>query len=96
MDLTEVTVEGIVKFLTGGITTVIYHPDGNKGQEGARELVLEFKRPWKWYDIIGTSEEKLGVTFPPGDQLHTDETNKFLRGLCVKVRYLFFFDSLGY
>ena len=32
MDLTEVMVEGMVKFLTGGETTVIYHhPDGNKG-----------------------------------------------------------------
>ena len=90
MDLTEVMLEGMVKFLTGGKTTVTYHPDGNKGQEGARELVLEFKRPWKRYDMIGTLEEKLGVTFPPGDQLHTEETNKFLRGLCVKVRYLFF------
>jgi len=84
MDLTEVMLEGMVKFLTGGKTTVIYHPDGNKGQEGARELVLEFKRPWKRYDMIGTLEEKLGVTFPPGDQLHTDDTNTFLRGLCVK------------
>jgi lysyl-tRNA synthetase class 2 len=83
MDLTEVMLEGMVKTLTGG-TTVTYHPDGNKGQEGARELVLEFKRPWKRYDMIGTLEEKLGVTFPPGDQLHTDDTNKFLRGLCVK------------
>lgn len=87
MDITEVMLEGMVKSLTGGKTTVIYHPDGNKGQEGARELVLDFKRPWKRYDMIGTLEEKLGVTFPPGDQLHTDETNKFLRGLCVKVCY---------
>ena len=52
--------------------------------------MLELKRPRKRYDMIGTSEEKLGVTFPPGDQLHMDETNKFLRGHCVKVRYLFF------
>ena len=92
MDLTEVMLEGMVKFLTGGKTTVIYHPDGNKGQEGARELVLEFKRPWKRYDMIGTLEEKLGVTFPAGDQLHTDDTNKFLRGLCVKVCYLSCWD----
>ena len=95
MDLTEVMLEGMVKFLTGGKTTVIYHPDGNKGQEGARELVLEFKRPWKRYDMIGTLEEKLGVKFPPGDQLHTDETNKFLRGLCVKVCYMFCFCFFG-
>ena len=89
MDTTEVMVEGLVKSLTGGKTTMVYHPDGNKGQEDARELVLEFKRPWKRYDMIGTLEEKLGVTFPPGDQLHTEKTNVFLRELCVKVCFPF-------
>ncbi|KAH0579757.1 Lysyl-tRNA synthetase, cytoplasmic [Termitomyces sp. J132] len=84
MDMTEAMVEGLVKFLTGGSTKLVYHPDGNKGQEGARQLELDFKRPWKRYDMIGTLEEKLGVTFPPGDTLHTEETNKWLRELCVK------------
>ncbi|KAG6853855.1 hypothetical protein C0991_000616 [Blastosporella zonata] len=84
MDITEAMVEGMVKALTGGSTTIIYHPDGNKGQEGARQLELNFQRPWKRYDMIGTLEEKLGVTFPPGDTLHTDETNQWLRELCVK------------
>ncbi|KAJ7853734.1 lysine-tRNA ligase [Mycena leptocephala] len=83
MDITEAMVEGLVKYLTGG-TTLTYHPDGNKGQEGARELVLDFKRPWKRYDMINTLEEKLGVTFPPGETLHTAETNVWLRELCVK------------
>ncbi|KAJ7437368.1 hypothetical protein B0H11DRAFT_1885347 [Mycena galericulata] len=83
MDITEAMVEGLVKYLTGG-TTITYHPDGNKGQEGARELVLDFQRPWKRYDMIGTLEEKLGVTFPPGETLHTAETNVWLRELCVK------------
>lgn len=83
MEITEVMVEGLVKSLTGG-TKLIFHPDGNKGQEGARQIELEFQRPWKRYDMIGTLEEKLGVTFPPGDQLHTEETNKWLRELCVK------------
>ncbi|KAG5351172.1 hypothetical protein C0989_007630 [Termitomyces sp. Mn162] len=84
MDMTEAMVEGLVKFLTGGSTKLVYHPDGNKGQEGARQLELDFKRPWKRYDMIETLEEKLGVTFPPGDTLHTEETNKWLRELCVK------------
>ncbi|PPQ99670.1 hypothetical protein CVT24_009742 [Panaeolus cyanescens] len=84
MDITEAMLEGLVKTLTGGKTTITYHPDGNKGQEGAREVTLEFQRPWKRYDMITTLEEKLNVKFPPGDQLHTDETNKFLRELCVK------------
>ncbi|KAJ7039874.1 hypothetical protein C8F04DRAFT_1032969 [Mycena alexandri] len=83
MDITEAMVEGLVKYLTGG-TTITYHPDGNKDQEGARELVLNFQRPWKRYDMITTLEEKLSVTFPPGETLHTAETNVFLRELCVK------------
>lgn len=85
MDITEAMLEGLVVFLTGGSTKIIYHPDGNKGQEGARQLELEFKRPWKRYDMIGTLEEKLGVKFPPGETLHTEETNKWLRELCTKV-----------
>ncbi|KAF7350517.1 Lysine--tRNA ligase [Mycena venus] len=83
MDITEAMVEGLVKYLTGG-TTITFHPDGNKGQEGARQMVLDFKRPWKRYDMINTLEEKLGVTFPPGETLHTAETNAWLRELCVK------------
>ncbi|KAJ7833094.1 lysine-tRNA ligase [Mycena olivaceomarginata] len=84
MDITEAMVEGLVKYLTGGGTKITFHPDGNKGQEGAREMVLDFQRPWKRYDMIGTLEEKLGVKFPPGETLHTAETNVFLRELCVK------------
>ncbi|KAF8189945.1 lysine-tRNA ligase [Mycena galopus ATCC 62051] len=84
MDITEAMVEGLVKYLTGGGTTITFHPDGNKGQEGAREMVLDFKRPWKRYDMIGTLEEKLGVKFPAGETLHTAETNVWLRELCAK------------
>ncbi|KAJ2929697.1 hypothetical protein H1R20_g7385, partial [Candolleomyces eurysporus] len=83
MDMTEEMIEGLVKFLTGGSTKIVYHPDG-KGAENAREVELDFQRPWKRYDMIGTLEEKLGVKFPPGEQLDTEETNKFLRDLCVK------------
>ena len=83
MDLTELLVEGMVKYLTGGKTTLEYHPEG-KGSDKVHKL--DFARPWKRYDMIGTLEEKLGVKFPPGETLHTDETNKFLRELCQKVR----------
>jgi lysyl-tRNA synthetase class 2 len=83
MDLTESLVEGMVKYLTGGSTTLKFHPDGKDG----RELELEFKRPWKRYDMFETLEEKLGVKFPPGDTLHTDEANRFLRDLCKKVGF---------
>jgi lysyl-tRNA synthetase class 2 len=89
MEITEAMIEGLVKSLNGGSTKITYHPDGNKGVEGAREVVLDFQRPWKRYDMIGTLEKKLGVKFPPGETLHTDKTNKFLRELCVKVSRLF-------
>lgn len=88
MDLTESLVEGMVKYLTGGKTTVTFHPEGKEPKEGATEpkkYELEFKKPWKRYDMIETLEEKLGVKFPPGDTLHTDEANVFLRNLCEKV-----------
>ncbi|CCL98185.1 uncharacterized protein FIBRA_00179 [Fibroporia radiculosa] len=81
MDLTESLVEGMVKYLTGGKTTLQFHPEG---KDSDRVYDLEFKRPWKRYDMIETLEEKLGVKFPPGETLHTEETNQFLRDLCKK------------
>ncbi|EPQ56889.1 lysyl-tRNA synthetase [Gloeophyllum trabeum ATCC 11539] len=80
MDITESMVEGLVKYLTGGKTTLQYHPEGKDG----KVYDLEFKKPWKRYDMIETLEEKLGVKFPPSDTLHTDEANVFLRDLCKK------------
>jgi len=81
MDLTESLIEGMVKYITDGKTTLQYHPEG---KDSDKVYELEFKRPWKRYDMIETLEEKLGVKFPPGDTLHTEEANKFLRELCAK------------
>lgn len=85
MDMTEILVEGMVKYLNKGSTKLTYHPEG-KG-EGAKVYELEFARPWKRYDMIETLEEKLDVKFPPSETLHTDEANKFLRELATKVRW---------
>ena len=97
MDLTESLVTGMVEYLTGG-TTLTFHPDGKPepvsddtseetrtGAKSKRVWTLDFKRPWKRYDMIETLEEKLNVKFPPGDQLGTPETNQWLRDLCKKV-----------
>ncbi|KAF5346771.1 hypothetical protein D9756_010431 [Leucocoprinus leucothites] len=84
MEITEVLIEGLVKNITGGSTKLVFHPDGNKGQPDARQFELNFARPWKRYDMITTLEEKLGVKFPPGDQLHTEEANVFLKELLAK------------
>ncbi|GAA5890740.1 hypothetical protein JCM6882_000640 [Rhodosporidiobolus microsporus] len=79
MDLTESMLSGLVKHITGGYK-IKYHPEGKEGPE----LELDFTTPWKRFDMIGELETQLNVKFPPGDQLHTEETNKFLRDLCVK------------
>jgi lysyl-tRNA synthetase, class II len=81
LELTESLVEGMVKYLTGGKTQLKYHPEGKDG----KEYTLEFKKPWKRYDMIETLEEKLGVKFPGGETLHTEAANKFLKDLCAKV-----------
>ncbi|KAG6809190.1 lysyl-tRNA synthetase [Tricholoma furcatifolium] len=96
MDITEAMIEGMVKYFTGGSTKIVYHLDGNKGQQGARQPELEFQRPWKRYDMIQTLEEKLSITFPPGDALHTEETNQWLRELCIQHNVdLVFLTSLS-
>ncbi|KAH7107942.1 lysyl-tRNA synthetase [Auriculariales sp. MPI-PUGE-AT-0066] len=99
MDITESLVEGLVKFLTNGKTTLEYHPDGKHPKvdengepikDAAGNVIpprvhqLDFARPWKRYDMIETLEEKLSVKFPPGETLHTPEAAKFLSDLAEK------------
>ncbi|TNY22197.1 hypothetical protein DMC30DRAFT_362043, partial [Rhodotorula diobovata] len=79
MDLTESLISGLVKHLTGGYK-IQYHPEGKEGPA----LDIDFSTPWKRFDMIGELEKQLGVTFPKGEELDSDETNKFLRDLCVK------------
>ena len=76
MDLTESMVEGMVKYLTGGRMTVDYYTDSKEAEDGKapKIWILEFRRLWKRYDMIKTLE-KLSIKFPPGETLHTDETN---------------------
>jgi lysyl-tRNA synthetase class 2 len=80
MDLTESMISGLVMHLTGGYK-LKYHPEGKEGPE----MELDFTTPWKRFNMIEELEKQLDVKFPPGDQLETDETNKFLRELCTKV-----------
>ncbi|KAI8145682.1 lysyl-tRNA synthetase [Fennellomyces sp. T-0311] len=79
MKLTEDLVSGMVKKLFGTYK-IQYHPEGPDGPP----MDLDFTPPFRRVDMIGTLEEKLNVKFPPADQLHTDETNKFLSDLCIK------------
>ncbi|KAI8367546.1 lysyl-tRNA synthetase [Radiomyces spectabilis] len=79
MEMTEELLSGMVKSLFGTYK-IQYHPQG----PDAPALDIDFTPPFKRLDMIGTLEEKLNVKFPPGDQLHTEETNKFLSDLCIK------------
>lgn len=89
MEITESLLEGMVKYLTDDSTKLTYKPEGKEG----KVYELDFTRPWKRYDMIETLEEKLGVKFPPSDQLHTTEANQFLRDLCAKVCAIRLFGS---
>ncbi|CDZ97587.1 lysine-trna ligase [Phaffia rhodozyma] len=82
MEMTETLVEGMVKYLNKGETKVVFHPEGQG--EGKKEYTIDFKAPWKRFDMIKELEAKLDVKFPPGETLHTEEANKFLRELCTK------------
>lgn len=81
MDMTESMISGLVKYLTGG-TTVQFHPQG-KG-EGKKVYEVDFATPWKRFDMIEELEKQLDVKFPPGDTLHDENANKFLREQCEK------------
>lgn len=79
MDITEKLLSGMVKHLFGTYK-IQYHPEGPDGPT----LDIDFTPPFRRVDMIETLEEKLNVKFPPSDQLHTAETNKFLSDLCIK------------
>lgn len=78
MDTTELLFSEMVKAITGDYK-VSYHPDGPEG----KELTLDFSRPWKRVNMIEELEKVFNVTFPPGDQLHTAETGKFLKQILI-------------
>ncbi|GBB94722.1 hypothetical protein RclHR1_02400018 [Rhizophagus clarus] len=49
-----------------------------------KKMRINFEPPFKRIDIIETLKNKLQVKFPDADQLHTEDTNKFLLDLCEK------------
>jgi len=79
MEMTEEMVTNLVVKLTGG-ETITYHPDGKDGEA----KLLNFKRPWKRFDMIETLEEQLKVKFPPGNEFELESTREFLDDLCKK------------
>lgn len=78
MDMTELLFSEMVKEITGDYK-IKYHPDGPDGEE----LTLDFSRPWKRVNMIEELEKVFNVKFPPGDELHTEETGKFLKQILI-------------
>ncbi|KAJ5221238.1 uncharacterized protein N7469_010125 [Penicillium citrinum] len=78
MDLTEELVSGLVKKVTGGYETT-YHTQSGETYN------VNWKAPWRRVEMIPALEEATGEKFPSGDQLHTQETNEFLKNVCKKM-----------
>ena len=78
MDMTEELVSGMVKHATGGLETTYHTQTGE-------ELHVNWAKPWRRVEMIPELEAKTGTKFPPGDQLHTQETNTFLREILKKT-----------
>ncbi|KAF2229091.1 lysyl-tRNA synthetase [Viridothelium virens] len=78
MEMTEDLVSGLVQHVTGGHNTT-YHTQTGETFE------VNWAKPWKRVEMIPALEEATGEKFPPGDQLHTKETNDFLKRVLQKV-----------
>jgi lysyl-tRNA synthetase class 2 len=78
MDRTEELVEKMVTEVTGGLQTKFTTQTGEVYD-------VNWAKPWKRVEMMPALEEACGEKFPPGDQLHTDETNQFLRRILKKV-----------
>ncbi|KAH8684387.1 putative Lysyl-tRNA synthetase, cytoplasmic [Tricladium varicosporioides] len=79
MDMTEELVSGLVKHITGGTTTKFHTQHGE-------EYEVNWAAPWRRVEMIPALEEACGEKFPPGDQLHTQETNDFLKSILKKMK----------
>lgn len=79
MDMTEELVSGLVKHVTGGTVTKFHTQHGE-------EYEVNWAAPWKRIEMIPALEAATGEKFPPGDQLHTQETNEFLKKILKKTK----------
>ncbi|KAI9808959.1 MAG: lysyl-tRNA synthetase [Phylliscum demangeonii] len=79
MEITEELVSGLVHEMTGGHETVFHTQTGE-------EYHVNWQRPWRRIEMIPALEAAVGEQFPPGDELHTEATNAFLRRVLQKVK----------
>ena len=79
MNLTEELVSGLVKHVTGGYETKFHTQSGEVYN-------VNWQAPWKRVEMIPALEEATGEKFPPGTELHTKETNDFLKRVLKKTK----------
>ncbi|KIW08897.1 lysine-tRNA ligase [Verruconis gallopava] len=79
LKLTEDMISSLVKEVTGGYITEFT-------TQGGEKYTVNWEAPWRRVDMIPALEEACGEKFPPGDQLHTEETNAFLRRILAKTK----------
>lgn len=79
MDMTEELVSGLVKHITGDTVTKFHTQHGE-------EYEVNWAAPWRRVEMIPALEEATGEKFPPGDQLHTAETNEFFKRVLKKMK----------
>ncbi|KAH0562748.1 Protein kinase [Trichoglossum hirsutum] len=77
MDMTEELVSGLVKSITGGYVTKFHTQHGE-------EYTVNWERPWARIEMMPALEAATGEKFPPGDELHTEATNAFLKRILAK------------
>lgn len=77
INITEDLVSEMVKYITGGYVTKFHTQSGEIYE-------VNWAKPWKKIDMMEELEAKTGEKFPPGDQLHTQETNEFLKRVLKK------------
>ncbi|KAL8781026.1 MAG: hypothetical protein Q9213_006203 [Squamulea squamosa] len=78
MDITEDLVSGLVKHVTGSYQTTFHTQTGE-------EYRVNWEKPWKRIDMMEGLEKACGEKFPPGEELHTTETNEFLKRILKKM-----------
>jgi lysyl-tRNA synthetase class 2 len=78
MEVTEELVSGLVKHVTGGYETTFHTQTGEAYN-------INWKAPWRRIEMMPALEEACGEKFPPSDQLHTQETNEFLKRVLQKM-----------
>jgi lysyl-tRNA synthetase class 2 len=78
MDMTEEMVSEMVKEVTGSYETVYHTMSGE-------EYKVNWARPWRRIDMMPALEEATGEKFPAADQLHTKESQDFLKATLKKM-----------